>query len=195
MTSHLSCINIFQAKLIAFKFPFIKALKVIRSYYISGFNIIARDWKLWHLIWTWAGGNFMRSVVSTILMSSKPSDVFHGRWWGVRADENWIRDLELHLEAEQVEAKLWPRSRIKGPHWSSCLHPGLSAAKNGRLSRRLGFPVGPAVKSPPANGGDADSIPGSGRFPWRREWEPTLVFLPGISHGQRSLAGHSPWGG
>ena len=30
----------------------------------------------------------MRSVVSTILMSSKPADVFHGRWWGVRADEN-----------------------------------------------------------------------------------------------------------
>ena len=30
--------------------------------------------------------------------------------------------------------------------------------------------------------------------PWRREWEPTPVFLPGESHGQRSLAGYSPWG-
>ena len=29
---------------------------------------------------------------------------------------------------------------------------------------------------------------------WRREWQPTPVFLPGESHGQRSLAGHSPWG-
>ena len=27
----------------------------------------------------------------------------------------------------------------------------------------------------------------------RREWLPTLVFLPGESHGQRSLAGYSPW--
>ena len=29
---------------------------------------------------------------------------------------------------------------------------------------------------------------------WRREWQPTPVFLPGESHGQRSLAGYSPWG-
>ena len=29
---------------------------------------------------------------------------------------------------------------------------------------------------------------------WRREWLPTPVFLPGESHGQRSLVGYSPWG-
>ena len=28
--------------------------------------------------------------------------------------------------------------------------------------------------------------------PWTREWLPTLVFLPGESHGQKSLAGYSP---
>ena len=32
------------------------------------------------------------------------------------------------------------------------------------------------------------------KIPWRREWLPTPVFLPGDSHGQRSLAGYSPWG-
>ena len=31
------------------------------------------------------------------------------------------------------------------------------------------------------------------RIPWRREWQPTPVFLPGESHGQRSLGGHGPW--
>ena len=31
-------------------------------------------------------------------------------------------------------------------------------------------------------------------IPWRRKWQPTPVFLPGKSHGQRSLAGYSPWG-
>ena len=30
--------------------------------------------------------------------------------------------------------------------------------------------------------------------PWRRAWQPTPVFLPGESHGQRSLASYSPWG-
>ena len=47
------------------------------------------------------------------------------------------------------------------------------------------------VKNPSANAGDvrdSGSIPESGR-------QPTPVFLPGQSHGQRSLAGYSPWCG
>ena len=31
-------------------------------------------------------------------------------------------------------------------------------------------------------------------IPWRRKWQPTPVLLPGGIHGQRSLAGFSPWG-
>ena len=33
------------------------------------------------------------------------------------------------------------------------------------------------------------------KIPWRRAWQPTPVFLPGASHGQRSLAGYVPWDG
>ena len=36
--------------------------------------------------------------------------------------------------------------------------------------------------------------PWVGRIPWRRAWQPIPVFLPGESHGQRSLLGYSPWG-
>ena len=32
------------------------------------------------------------------------------------------------------------------------------------------------------------------KIPWRRKWQPTSVFLPRESHGQRSLAGCSQWG-
>ena len=32
------------------------------------------------------------------------------------------------------------------------------------------------------------------KFLQRRKWQPTPVFLPGESHGQRSLVGYSPWG-
>ena len=32
------------------------------------------------------------------------------------------------------------------------------------------------------------------RQSWRRKWQPTPVFLPGKSHGQRSPVGYSPWG-
>ena len=37
--------------------------------------------------------------------------------------------------------------------------------------------------------------PWAGKIPWRRKWQPTSVFLPGKSHGQRSLVACSPWGG
>ena len=54
-----------------------------------------------------------------------------------------------------------------------------------------GFPGGSEGKD---NMGDQGLIPGSGRLPWRREWQPTPVFLPGESHGQRTLADYSPRG-
>ena len=53
--------------------------------------------------------------------------------------------------------------------------------------------VAQGVESP-CNAGHPGSIPGLGRFPWRREWLPTPVFLPGEFHGQRSLGGYSPRG-
>ena len=31
------------------------------------------------------------------------------------------------------------------------------------------------------------------KIPWRRKWQPGLIFLPGESHGERSLVGYSPW--
>ena len=49
------------------------------------------------------------------------------------------------------------------------------------------------VKKPPANAGDSGSIPGSRRSPREGNGNP-LVFLPGESHGQKSLAGYSSWG-
>ena len=54
------------------------------------------------------------------------------------------------------------------------------------------------VKNPPANAGDARGMglidPWVRKIPWRRIWQPTAVFLPGESHGQRSLVGYSTWG-
>jgi len=55
-----------------------------------------------------------------------------------------------------------------------------------------GFPGGSVIKNPPAEG--LGPIPVGGKIPWRRARQPTPVFLPGESHGQRSLAGYSPWG-
>ena len=50
------------------------------------------------------------------------------------------------------------------------------------------------VKNPPINATDLGLDPWVGKISWRREWQPTPVFLPGKSHGQRSMVGCSPWG-
>ena len=33
--------------------------------------------------------------------------------------------------------------------------------------------------------------PWAGKIPWRRKWQPTLVFLPGKFHGQQNLVDYS----
>ena len=61
--------------------------------------------------------------------------------------------------------------------------------KNDRASQ-----VALVVKNLPANAGDirdADLTPGLGRSLGGRTWQLTPVFLPGESHGQRTLAGYS----
>ena len=50
------------------------------------------------------------------------------------------------------------------------------------------------IKNPSANAGNTSSIPGPGKIPLKRKWQPAPIFLPGKSHGQRSLVGYSPWG-
>ena len=52
------------------------------------------------------------------------------------------------------------------------------------------------VKNPPANIAGIRDVAQSLDLedPLRRKWQPTPVFLPGKSHGQRSLVGYSPWG-
>ena len=56
----------------------------------------------------------------------------------------------------------------------------------------LSFPEGSDGKESACNARDPGSFPGWEKIPWRRKRQPTPVFLPGESHGQRSLAGYSP---
>ena len=55
------------------------------------------------------------------------------------------------------------------------------------------------VKNPPTNAGDTGHRrcafgPWVGKIPWRKKWQPTPVFLPEKSHGQRSVVGYSTKG-
>ena len=57
---------------------------------------------------------------------------------------------------------------------------------------RMGFPGGSDSKESARKAGDPGWIPWVGKIPWRREWQPIPVFLPGEFHGQRRLEGYSP---
>ena len=58
----------------------------------------------------------------------------------------------------------------------------------------MGFPGGSDSRESTCNAGDPSWIPGLGKIPWRREWQPTPVFLPKDFHGQRSQEIYSTWG-
>ena len=70
-----------------------------------------------------------------------------------------------------------------------------------KSSRTLwGFPDGSVVNNLPTMQETAcqcrrhEFDPRVRKISWRSAWQPTLVFLPGESHGHRSLVGYTPWG-
>ena len=81
-------------------------------------------------------------------------------------------------------------------HSTSSKHDWHTLRKLLKLSR-IDFP-GSAGAKDPASQCTRHSRDGFdswvGKIAWKREWQPTSVFLSGEFHGQRSLAGYSPWG-
>ena len=76
-----------------------------------------------------------------------------------------------------------------------CICMGFLSGSTGKESACYrGFSGSSDGKESACTSGDPGSIPRSGRFPWRRKWQLTPVFLPGKFHGQRSLEGCSPGG-
>ena len=82
--------------------------------------------------------------------------------------------LERDRKYENYGVKMW---ELFGKHW--------------------GFPHGASGKEPTCQCRRLKRWrldPWFWKIPWRRKWQPTPVFLSNKSHGQRSLAGFSPWG-
>ena len=88
----------------------------------------------------------------------------------------WMVRLETQLHA--VRRPTCPRFA-----WDC---PGLGTSQVAQLVNNLPASAGDT--------GDMGSILGLGKIPWRRKWQPAPIFLPGKSHGWRSLGGDSPWG-
>ena len=99
--------------------------------------------------------------------------------------ETWIQSLgwEDPLEkGKAIHSSINMETNVPNMIWDKtvwgfpCSSIGKESACRCRRHRRHGFD--PWVR----------------KIPWRRKWEPTPVFLPGKSHGQRSLVGYRPLG-
>ena len=74
------------------------------------------------------------------------------------------------------------------------IHVCINNRKHGLLNRS--FPGGISGKEPTCQCRRHKRHrfnPWVGKVPWRRKWQPTPVFLPGESHGQKSLVDYSPY--
>ena len=109
-----------------------------------------------------------------------------------QSNENWV--VKLWEDWDQHS-----NSEIKS---STCVYMYVLMTKDNtffltpffKLRYSLGFPGGISGKEPVCQcrrHKRRRSNPWIGKIPQRRAWQPTPVFLPGESHGQRSLAGHS----
>ena len=81
--------------------------------------------------------------------------------------------------------------------FSTALHSNPTSFNSWTLGHPLtqGFPGGSDSKESACNAGDLSLVPGlGGSLGEGNGWLFTPVFLPGESHGQRSLVGYSPWG-
>ena len=105
-----------------------------------------------------------------------------------RAGPDWATSLSSHIVevVHWLDQFTWWLDRL----WKNALEKGRSRGCRGSPSGTGGQEptcqcrkhererIGPWVK----------------KIPWRRAWQPSPVSLPGEFHGQRSLAGYSPWG-
>ena len=118
----------------------------------------------------------------------------------------WVINVVHFRVLESIQQKLEMKHCLKIQKWSMpsiCMYLYcfimyfFTQLFNGYSRHCRASQVVLAVKNLSANAGDIKRHrfdPWVRKSPWRRAWQPTPVFLPGKSHGQRSLTGYSPQG-
>ena len=137
------------------------------------------------------------------------SEMWGGKPQALSIWATWERHLILGWLWTSCSQPSWAWTPATRKQWLLFMSAGRMGYIVTQTHAQHGLPWRSAVKNPSANAGEvglipgsgrshggenSNPIPGSGRSPWRRKWQPTRIFLAGESHGQRSLVGYSPWG-
>ena len=136
---------------------------------------------------------------NTLNIKFKVTKCFTPLDWNLKLKQNFLEWLQVHSKTDREKRDFLyiciphiHTSVIRFLHQSHMFVTIDDPIWSNRNYLR-GFPGGTVGKESACNV-DVGWIPGSERSPRRKKWQPTAVFLPGKSHGQRSLAGYSPWG-
>ena len=122
-------------------------------------------------------------------------------WNGEHEDRTWKTfilvlykwDFEIKGMMIQETQWIWSRKWLKLETWSLMDYSSTQDVTD----KASGIPAGTSGKEAAHQCRRLKRCrfdPWVGKIPWKHEWQPTPVFLSGESHGQRSLAGYSPWG-
>ena len=99
--------------------------------------------------------------------------------------------------SDQLASLILSRQQDLAPilNRAKCLRPSLifTFFFCGRVAHFRASPVAQTVKESACNAGDQGSIPGLGRSPGGKDGKPLQYSSLENPHGQRSLAGYSPW--
>ena len=136
--------------------------------------------KMWWTRSRWFSQHSPRSELGYIRVHGAGLTRAERAWWflATRRDPGPPSYELPHFTGQNISSRLWFKVQ---EHLERAVKPlrvsqVVLAVKNQcRRHKRRGFD------------------PWVGKIPWRRAWQPT-VFLPGESHGQRSLVGYNPWG-
>ena len=116
------------------------------------------------------------------------------RLWG-RTESDRLKQLSSSVSQGFLDSSVGKESACNAGDPVSIPVQGRSAREGiGYHSSILGLPLWLRWQRIHLQCGRPGFDPWVGKIPWRREWQPTPVFLPGESLGQRNLASCSPWG-
>ena len=135
---------------------------------------------------------------------SKKSQFMLGNTWISRMH------VDTFIFRKHLRARVWDcKTGEEAGSCSSCLRPSQDDNTKTYLVSTCRSMIPPRVKTVSALSSISSGASGEERtcrcrrqeldpwarkVPWKRDWQPTPVLLPGEAHGQRSLAGYSPWG-
>ena len=141
---------------------------------------------------------------------------------GVTKSQTWLNDFTFAFHFHALEKEMATHSSVLAWRIPGTVEPGglpskgshrvghdwsdLAAAAHSWLESKMmqllgqqsstasGLPRWLSGKESASQCSRCGFYPWVEKIPWRGKWQPTLVLLPGKSHGQSNLVGYSPWG-